>query len=87
MAASRPAALLAVGQSCHVPPRSVAPPAPARGIACAHALHMSLLHLPPAGKQSVTTNRPVLSTVAELKSDIAAQTGGGLRCISCMCTS
>lgn len=27
------------------------------------------------GKQSVTTNRPVLSTVAELKADIAAQTG------------
>ncbi|KAI7839831.1 hypothetical protein COHA_006451 [Chlorella ohadii] len=27
------------------------------------------------GKQSVTTNRPLLSTVAELKADIAAQTG------------
>ncbi len=32
----------------------------------------------------MTTNRPLLSTVAELKADIAAQTGG-LHCVGCMC--
>lgn len=30
---------------------------------------------PPPARQSVTTTRPLLSTVAELKKDIAAQTG------------
>lgn len=49
--------------------------------ACQHDDHAScMLHSlatwAPAGKQSVTTNRPLLSTVAELKADIAAQTGG-----------
>lgn len=29
------------------------------------------------GKQAVTTSRPLLSTVAELKADIASQTGDG----------